>query len=59
MATQAAYGERPAWTPARPRFRPFNLFLAWVLGDGGMGGLVGAAGVHDLLTGWRRQLETA
>jgi uncharacterized membrane protein YvlD (DUF360 family) len=25
------YGERPAWTPARPRLRPFRLLLAWLL----------------------------
>ena len=32
MATRAAYGERPAWTPARPRFRPLIVFVSWLLG---------------------------
>ncbi len=27
-----AYGEAPGWTPERPRFRPGQLVLAWLLG---------------------------
>jgi uncharacterized membrane protein YvlD (DUF360 family) len=27
-----AYGEVPGWTPERPRFRPEQLLLAWLLG---------------------------
>lgn len=28
----AAYGEAPGWTPEKPRFRPWQLVLAWLLG---------------------------
>jgi uncharacterized membrane protein YvlD (DUF360 family) len=28
----APYGEAPGWTPERPRFRPAQLVLAWLLG---------------------------
>jgi uncharacterized membrane protein YvlD (DUF360 family) len=28
----APYGEAPGWTPERPRFRPGQLVLAWLLG---------------------------
>jgi uncharacterized membrane protein YvlD (DUF360 family) len=28
----SAYGEAPAWTPERPRLRPGQLVLAWLLG---------------------------
>jgi uncharacterized membrane protein YvlD (DUF360 family) len=27
-----AYGERPAWTPERPRFRPGQLAVSWLFG---------------------------
>ena len=26
-----AHGERPAWTPQRPRFRPGQTLLSWLL----------------------------
>ena len=28
----ATYGEAPGWTPEKPRFRPWQLVLAWLLG---------------------------
>ncbi|HEX3237986.1 MAG TPA: phage holin family protein [Gaiellaceae bacterium] len=28
----AAYGEAPGWTPEKPRFRPWQLAVAWLLG---------------------------
>jgi uncharacterized membrane protein YvlD (DUF360 family) len=28
----AAYGEAPGWTPGKPRFRPGQLVLSWLLG---------------------------
>jgi uncharacterized membrane protein YvlD (DUF360 family) len=32
VTAPAPYGERPTWQPARPRFHPFRLLLAWLLG---------------------------
>ena len=31
MAATSAYGERVVWKPAKPRFRPFRVLLAWLL----------------------------
>lgn len=31
MQTAAAYGERPAWAPARPRYRPVRVLLSWLV----------------------------
>ncbi len=32
MSEAAPYGERPAWKPERPRFRPVRLVLSWLIG---------------------------
>src|SRR5207342_97085 len=29
--TAPDFGERPAWTPSRPRLRPLRLVFAWIL----------------------------
>ena len=31
MSDTAPHGERPAWKPERPRFRPFRLLLSWLV----------------------------
>ncbi len=31
MSEAAPYGERPAWKPERPRFRPFRVLLSWLV----------------------------
>jgi uncharacterized membrane protein YvlD (DUF360 family) len=31
MPKSPAYGERPAWQPARPHFRPVRLLLSWLI----------------------------
>jgi len=31
MASAQAYGDRPTWEVARPRFHPFRLLVSWVL----------------------------
>ena len=31
LSDPAPYGERPAWKPERPRFRPFRLLLSWLV----------------------------
>ena len=49
-ATQPAYGERPAWGVARPRFHAFRLLVAWfvsALALLGAAWIVPGAAVHD------------
>ena len=29
----SAYGEAPGWTPEKPRFRPGELVLTWLIGS--------------------------
>src|SRR6476660_605406 len=29
--TSVDYGERPTWTPARPRYRPARIVLSWLV----------------------------
>ena len=30
-ASTAAYGEKPVWTPTRPRIEPLRIFVSWLL----------------------------
>jgi uncharacterized membrane protein YvlD (DUF360 family) len=34
--TAQRYGERPAWTPERPKIRPFRLVLTWIVSAVGL-----------------------
>jgi uncharacterized membrane protein YvlD (DUF360 family) len=40
--TTPAYGERPAWEPAKPRLRPLRTLVAWIVATAA---LYGAAGI--------------